>query len=84
MLDAFEETDAVVHTGDDIADTDYLDMVNKMPALGKALTALGYAPDDLSDPALVASGVEFILEGLHLSKRLNKESLGGNAVYRSR
>jgi len=84
VLDAFEETEAVVHTGDDVADADYLEMVKKMPALGKALTALGYAPDDLSDPALVASGVEFILEGLHLSKRLNKESLGASAVYRSR
>ena len=84
VLDAFEETGAVVHTGDDIADTDYLAMVEAMPALGAALTALGYAPDDLSDPALVASGVEFILEGLHLSKRLNKEALGANAVYRSR
>jgi len=84
VLDAFEETEAVVHTGDDIADNDYLDMVKNMPALGAALTALGYAPDDLSDPALVASGVEFILEGLHLSKRLNKEALGASAVYRSR
>ena len=84
ILEAFEETEAVVHTGDDVADSDYLDMVNKMPALGKALIALGYAPDDLTDSALVASGVEFILEGLHLSKRLNKESLGASAVYRSR
>jgi len=84
VLTAFEETDAVVQTGDDIADSDYLDMVKNMPALGTALTALGYAPDDLSDPALVASGVEFILEGLHLSKRLNKESLGASAVYRAR
>ena len=74
----------ILHTGDNVADSDYLDMVNKMPALGKALIALGYAPDDLTDSALVASGVEFILEGLHLSKRLNKESLGASAVYRSR
>jgi magnesium chelatase subunit I len=84
VLDAFEETEAVVHTGDDVADGDYLKMVESMPALGAALKALGYAPDDMSDPSLVASGVEFILEGLHLSKRLNKEALGASAVYRSR
>jgi magnesium chelatase subunit I len=84
ILEAFEANEAVVHTGDDIADADYLDMVNNMPALGSALKALGYAPDDMTDPALVASGVEFILEGLHLSKRLNKEALGSSAVYRSR
>ncbi len=84
VLEAFENTEAVVHTGDDIADADYLAMVETMPALQSALTDLGYAPDDLRDPALVASGIEFILEGLHLSKRLNKESLGSSAVYRSR
>ena len=84
VLEAFDQTEAVLHTGEDIADSDYLAMVEQMPALGDALTALGYAPDDLSDSALVASGVEFVLEGLHLSKRLNKEALGASAVYRSR
>jgi len=84
VLKAFDEGEAIVHTGDDIADDDYLEMIKKMPALSKALTALGYAPDDMNDPGLVASGVEFILEGLHLSKRLNKEALGPNAVYRAR
>ncbi len=84
VLEAFDEAEAVVHTGDDIADSAYLEMLTQMPALGEALQHLGYAPDDMTDPALVASGVEFILEGLHLSKRLNKESLGASAVYRSR
>ena len=32
----------------------------------------------------VASAVEFILEGLHLSKRLNKDAVGARATYRSR
>jgi magnesium chelatase subunit I len=32
----------------------------------------------------VASAVEFVLEGLHLSKRLNKEALGARATYRGR
>jgi len=35
-------------------------------------------------PAAVASAVEFILEGLHLSKRLNKDAVGARATYRSR
>ena len=34
--------------------------------------------------AAVASAVEFILEGLHLSKRLNKDAVGARATYRSR
>jgi magnesium chelatase subunit I len=33
---------------------------------------------------MVASAVEFLLEGLHLSKRLNKDAVGGRVAYRSR
>jgi magnesium chelatase subunit I len=28
--------------------------------------------------------VEFVLEGLHLTKRLNKDAVGGRATYRAR
>ena len=35
-------------------------------------------------PANVAAAVEFLLEGLHLSKRLNKDAVDGRATYRSR
>ena len=31
-----------------------------------------------------ASAVEFVLEGLHLSKRLNKDAVGARAQYRGR
>jgi magnesium chelatase subunit I len=34
-------------------------------------------------PALVASGLEFILEGLYLHHRLNKEKLPGKSAYHS-
>ncbi|MFH1486842.1 MAG: magnesium chelatase [Chloroflexota bacterium] len=34
------------------------------------------------EPASIASAVEFILEGLHLNRRLNKEKLAGGARYR--
>jgi magnesium chelatase subunit I len=33
---------------------------------------------------MVAAAVEFLLEGLHLSKRLNKDAAGARATYRSR
>jgi len=39
---------------------------------------------DDESPAAVASAIEFVLEGLHLSKRLNKDSLAGRATYRAR
>jgi magnesium chelatase subunit I len=46
-------------------------------------TILGLTDGDES-PAAVASAVEFVLEGLHLSKRLNKDSAGAKSSYRSR
>jgi magnesium chelatase subunit I len=35
-------------------------------------------------PAAVGGAVEFVLEGLHLSKRLNKDASGPSATYRGR
>ncbi|HLY15041.1 MAG TPA: sigma 54-interacting transcriptional regulator [Candidatus Limnocylindrales bacterium] len=35
-----------------------------------------------SEAALVASAIEFLLEGLHLARRLNKDRLGGAVLYR--
>jgi magnesium chelatase subunit I len=54
--------------------------VGDIPALRDAVRRL---TEDES-PASIASAVEFVLEGLHLSKRLNKEAAGGRATYRSR
>jgi magnesium chelatase subunit I len=34
--------------------------------------------------AAVAAAVEMVLEGLHLSKRLNKDAVGARATYRAR
>jgi len=34
------------------------------------------------NPAIVASGVEFVLEGLHLNRRLNKDRTAGSTRYR--
>ena len=35
------------------------------------------------DPAAVASALEFVLEGLHLSRKLNKDKKAGQTSYRS-
>ena len=34
------------------------------------------------DPADLAAAVEFVLEGLHLNKRLNKDQVGARIQYR--
>jgi magnesium chelatase subunit I len=77
---AFDEG-AVVHTGEDVTSADLARLVEDVPALREPVA--GLAGGDES-PAVVASAVELVLEGLHLSKRLNKDSLGGRATYRSR
>ena len=59
---------------------DEADLLAKVPSLREPVSSL---TDDES-PAAVASAVEFLLEGLHLSKRLNKDSSGARATYRSR
>ena len=52
-----------------------------MPALREPVAALTRGDES---PAAVASAIEFVLEGLHLSKRLNKESVGSWATFRGR
>ncbi|MBW3611800.1 MAG: sigma 54-interacting transcriptional regulator [Actinobacteria bacterium] len=80
LVAAFDDG-RVVHTGDDVASSAYVELMAELPALRAAVSAMG----DGESPAKVASSVEFLLEGLHLSKRLNKESAAdGRAVYRSR
>ena len=39
--------------------------------------------DDSERPEVIASAVEFILEGLHLNKKLNKTKSEGKTVYKS-
>ena len=74
-------SEAVVHTGDDLPDGAYLDVLAVMPALDAA--ARRVAGEDARDGVVVAAA-EFILEGLHLTKRLAKDASGARALYRSR
>jgi magnesium chelatase subunit I len=80
VIGAFEEG-IVAHTGEDVSSLDEAQLVEQMPALRQAV--LGLTGGDES-PAAVAAAVEFVLEGLHLSKRLNKDASTAGATYRSR
>ena len=71
----------VVHAGDDVLSAEEAKLVSEIPALRQPVAEL--TGNDES-PAAVASAVEFVLEGLHLSKRLNKDAVGARATYRSR
>ena len=80
VVGAFSE-ETVVHAGDDLVSTAYADILEAVPALSAPVLSLTGGSED---PAMVASAIEFILEGLHLTKRLNKEAAGPRAIYRGR
>jgi magnesium chelatase subunit I len=80
VVDAFE-AGAIAHTGEDVTSADLAKLVDDVAALREPVLAL--TGGDESEAA-VASAVEFVLEGLHLSKRLNKDSSGASATYRGR
>ncbi len=71
----------VVNAGDDVAAVEYLGLLDRIDALRPIVVSLVGADES---PASVASAVEFVLEGLHLSKRLNKDAVGVRAAYRAR
>jgi magnesium chelatase subunit I len=76
---AFDEG-KVLHTGDDIASARFVEELSAMPALREPVMALA----GREAPAAVAAATEFLVEGLHLSKRLNKDAAGTRATYRAR
>jgi magnesium chelatase subunit I len=69
----------VAHTGPDLSAADYATL-SALPGVQAVLAELEVG----DSPAEVASVIEFVLEGLHLAKRLNKEAVGGRATYRGR
>ena len=70
----------VVHAGDDVPAAAYAEVLQSVPALAAPVKELAGS----EDPAAIASAIEFILEGLHLSKRLNKDAAGNRIAYRGR
>ena len=80
VVEAFEG-DRIVHAGEDVTSADSVELLADVPALREPVTVLCGGDDS---PAMVASAVEFVLEGLHLSKRLNKDAVGPRAQYRGR
>jgi magnesium chelatase subunit I len=57
---------------------EYVNQLDRVGGIKQAVSRLG----GHGSPATVAAAVEFILEGLHLNKRLNKEEINGQARYR--
>ena len=85
VVEAFEEHDGV-SVGETVGSAAYAEVALEIPALATAVAVLLGDEPDGSDPppALVASAVELVLEGLHLSKRLNKVTTGSESRYQNR
>jgi magnesium chelatase subunit I len=77
LVQRFERGGFTVEVGDQLAASAYSQALAELPGVDRARQKLD-EPD--SDAARVAV-LEFVLEGLHLSKRLNKTALDGSAVY---
>jgi magnesium chelatase subunit I len=78
FTDVFAEG-ATVETGELVPADELLRQVGTVPGLSKVLVALGHGDD--ATPGEAAAAVELVLEGLHLTRRIDKESVGGRAVY---
>ncbi|HEU4672702.1 MAG TPA: hypothetical protein VFS32_07380 [Candidatus Limnocylindrales bacterium] len=89
VIAAFEDG-LVIETGDRVASREYVRWMRETPGLDEAVarllrydsTAADDGPDGDPSPALVASAVEFVLEGLHLQRRINKDRAATGVVYR--
>jgi magnesium chelatase subunit I len=77
ILDSFEEG-WKVEVGAELPSSEYTDGMDNIAGLRAAVQKLG----EDGTPARAAAGIEFILEGLHLSNKLNKDVEGSRVLYR--
>ncbi|MEW2441859.1 magnesium chelatase [Micromonospora marina] len=72
-----------VETGELVSSAELLRQVGTVPGLAKVLDRLGLG--DAPSPEEAAAGIEFVLEGLHLTRRLGKDVTdAGRTVYGDR
>jgi magnesium chelatase subunit I len=73
----------VVATGDTVSADALLEQLGTVPGLAELLDRLepGGVAEGPAAVGLAAAGVEFALEGLHLNRRLAKDSANGRTVY---
>jgi len=80
VVEAFEEG-MVAHTGAGLPSSELAALVGSLPALVPAVESLVGSG---ASEAAAASAVEFVLEGLHLSRRLNKDAAESGSTFRAR
>ena len=82
IVEAFEDG-FIVEAGERTPSREYVTWLREVPGMDDAVAGLGTfdVTDGAEEPAVVASAVEFLLEGLHLARRLNKERVMGGTIY---
>ena len=69
----------VIETGERTPSREYVAWLARCRVSMRRSTA--WARRRAEEPAVVASAVEFLLEGLHLARRINKDRIAGGAPY---
>jgi magnesium chelatase subunit I len=77
MLGRFERG-LTVEVGEGMSSERYPRLVGELPEMREAASRL----EAEGNPATIASAVEFVLEGLHLNRKLNKDRQAGKSRYR--
>ncbi|MSP78238.1 MAG: magnesium chelatase [Dehalococcoidia bacterium] len=78
LIQKFEEG-LVIETGTDVPSFVYAEKLGKVEALAPMIEKLQVSP---KQEGLYASAVEFVLDGLHLNRRLNRDKVEGKFRYR--
>ena len=77
LVERFEAEGLEAEVGEFVPSASHGALVGRVPELASAIARL----DTGESPAGIASAAEFVLEGLHLNRRLNKERRGGGVRY---
>jgi magnesium chelatase subunit I len=78
LLAAFQRG-ATMHVSSTLASGEYVKQALQIPGMKGAVAKLGAT----GNPATVAAAVEFVLEGLHLNRKLNKERGDTRSTFRA-
>ena len=77
LLAAFQRG-ATMHVSSNLPSAEYVKQALQIPGMKGAVAKLGA----MGEPAAVAAAVEFVLEGLHLNRKLNKERGETRSTFR--
>jgi magnesium chelatase subunit I len=76
IVESFEEG-MTIETGSDRPSMEYVTLLGEVEAFDEPIKRLGAD----NTHGIIASAMEFILEGLHLKRRLNKDMVDGRSRY---